>query len=305
MGSYFLKRLARAVITLLVLSMIVFAAVRVTGDPTQHFAPEDATPKQLARVRHDLGLDKPVYVQYGMYLRDAVKGDFGTSLRYRKPALGLVLQRLPATIQLAFAAFLLSGLFGVLFGVLAALRHGTWLDGTIRLFAVLGQSAPPFWVGIIAILIFGVDLHWLPTNGRMGPSYLIMPAVTLALFSLASILRLTRSAMLETLGGDYVRFLRAKGLSERLIVWKHALRNAFVPVAAVLGIQLAHLIGGAVIVEVVFNWPGVGRLMIEALTNSDFPLIQAGVLVIATCVILINLAVDMSFGLIDRRIKYS
>lgn len=304
MTSYFLKRLARALATLTIISMIVFVAVRATGDPTQHFAPEDATPAQLAEVRKDLGLDRPLYVQYGLYVSDLLHGDFGNSLRYRRPAIQLVLERLPATLSLTAAAFLMSAALGVLFGVAAALKQGSWIDGAIRLFAVLGQSAPSFWVGIISILTFSVTLHWLPTSGRMGLQYLVLPATTLALFSFASILRLTRSAMLDTLNGDYVRFLRAKGLAEPLIIWKHALRNALVRVVAVLGIQLGHLIGGAVIIEVVFNWPGVGRLMIEALTNSDFPLIQAGVLVIACFVILINLAVDMSFGLIDRRIKY-
>jgi peptide/nickel transport system permease protein len=304
MGSYFFKRMRRAVFTIIGISIIVFIAVRATGDPVAHLAAEDASDAEIAQLRAELGLDKPLYVQYALYVRDALTGDFGESLRYRKPAFAMVLQRLPATVQLALTAFIVSTILGVLMGVLGALKRGTWIDDSIRLIAVLGQSAPSFWIGTLAILIFGVHLHWLPTGGQLGPEYLILPAATLALFSLASVVRLTRSAMLETASAEYIKFLRSKGLPEPLIVWKHALRNALVPVVAVLGIQLGHLVGGAVIIEVVFNWPGVGRLMVEALLNSDFPLIQAGVMLIATSIVLVNLAVDMSFGLIDPRIRY-
>jgi peptide/nickel transport system permease protein len=304
MWSYFFKRLRRAVITILAISIIVFCAARATGDPVMHFAPEDASDAEIAAIRADMGLDKPLWQQYLVYVRDAASGDFGQSLRYREPAFSIVLSRLPATVQLSLSAFLLSTVLGILLGVVAALRRGTWADGAIRMLAVLGQSAPSFFVGVLAILIFGIHLQWLPTSGRMGPEYLIMPAFTLALFSLASVLRLTRSAMLETASAEYVKFLRSKGLPERKIVWKHALRNALVPVMAVLGLQLSHLVGGAVIIEIVFNWPGVGRLLIEALLNSDFPLIQAGVTMIAVSVVLTNLLVDLSFGLIDPRIRY-
>lgn len=304
MWSYFLKRLRRALITILAVSIIVFLAARATGDPVMHFAPEDASDQEIAMLRHEMGLDKPLWEQYLIYVRDAGTGDFGESLRYREPAFNMVLQRLPATVQLSLTAFIMSTVLGVFLGVVAALKRGTKLDHGIRMLAVLGQSAPSFFVGVLAILIFGVHLQWLPTSGRMGPEYLILPACTLALFSLASVMRLTRSAMLETSSAEYIKFLRSKGLSERQIVWKHALRNALVPVIAVLGIQLGHLVGGAVIIEIVFNWPGVGRLLIEALLNSDFPLIQAGVTLVAVCVILTNLLVDLSFGLIDPRIRY-
>ncbi|MGH7210549.1 MAG: ABC transporter permease, partial [Acetobacteraceae bacterium] len=280
MGSYFFKRIRRALLTIIGVSMIVFIAVRATGDPVMHLVAEDASAAEIARVRAELGLDKPLYVQYGLYVRQAVTGDFGESLLYQRPAFELVLQRLPATLQLAFTAFFFSTILGVPMGVLSALKRGTRVDFTIRLIAVLGQSAPSFWIGTLAILLFGVHLHWLPTSGRLGPEYLILPAATLALFSLASIVRLTRSAMLETSSADYIKFLRSKGLPEHLIVWKHALRNALVPVAASLGIQLGHLVGGAIIIEVVFNFPGVGRLMVEALLNNDFAVVQAGVLLL-------------------------
>jgi peptide/nickel transport system permease protein len=296
MWSYFLKRLRRSLITLIAISMLIFAVARIAGDPVSQFAPEDATA--------EMGLDKPLYTQYAIYVGQALKGDFGTSLRYGRPAFEMVLDRLPATVQLSLTAFIISTFFGVLMGVIAALRRGTMTDATLRLVAVLGQSAPSFWIGILAILIFGVHLQWLPTSGRMGPEYLILPSLTLALFSLASVMRLTRSAMLETSTGEYVKFLRAKGLPEHLVIWKHALRNALVPVFAVLGIQLGHLVGGAVIIELVFNWPGVGRLMIEALLNSDLPLIQAGVMLIAASVVFVNLLVDLTYSLIDPRIRY-
>jgi len=303
MGRYILKRLWRALITLIVISMLIFVIARVTGDPISYLAPEDATEQELAEVRARLGLDKPIYVQYARYVGDALQGDFGNSLRYNRPAFEMVLQRLPATIQLSLVAFLVSTVLGIMMGVLAALRRDTWIDGALRLLAVLGQSAPSFWIGILAIMIFGVHLQWLPTSGRMGPEYLILPALTLALFSMASVMRLTRSAMLETQTQEYVKFLRAKGVPESQIIFKHMLRNALVPVLAVLGIQLSHLVGGTVIIEIVFNWPGVGRLMVEALLNSDLPLIQAGVILIATSVVLVNLLVDLSYGLVDPRIR--
>jgi peptide/nickel transport system permease protein len=304
MWSYFLKRLRRSLITLIAISMLIFAVARIAGDPVSQFAPEDATDEEIAQITAEMGLDKPLYTQYAIYVGQALKGDFGTSLRYGRPAFEMVLDRLPATVQLSLTAFIISTFFGVLMGVIAALRRGTMTDATLRLVAVLGQSAPSFWIGILAILIFGVHLQWLPTSGRMGPEYLILPSLTLALFSLASVMRLTRSAMLETSTGEYVKFLRAKGLPEHLVIWKHALRNALVPVFAVLGIQLGHLVGGAVIIELVFNWPGVGRLMIEALLNSDLPLIQAGVMLIAASVVFVNLLVDLTYSLIDPRIRY-
>ncbi|OJY63585.1 MAG: ABC transporter permease [Sphingobium sp. 66-54] len=303
MGRYILKRLWRALITLIVISMLIFVIARVTGDPIAYLAPEDASEQELAQVRARLGLDKPIYVQYAFYVGDALRGDFGNSLRYNRPAFEMVLQRLPATIQLSLIAFIVSTILGIMMGVLAALRRDTWIDGALRLLAVLGQSAPSFWIGILAIMIFGVHLQWLPTSGRMGPEYLILPSLTLALFSMASVMRLTRSAMLETQTQEYVKFLRAKGVPESQIIFKHMLRNALVPVLAVLGIQLSHLVGGTVIIEIVFNWPGVGRLMVEALLNSDLPLIQAGVMLIAISVVLVNLLVDLSYGLVDPRIR--
>jgi peptide/nickel transport system permease protein len=303
--SFWVKRVLRGVVTMLAVSLIVFAAARATGDPAAMLAPEDAPDAEIAAIRAHLNLDKPIMVQYVIYLDHAVKGDFGQSIRYREPALGVVLGRFPATLRLAIPAFLIAAVFGITLGVVAARRHGTGTDAAIRLLAVLGQSAPSFLIGIFAIMLAGIQLQWLPTSGAFTPAHLILPAFTLALFSLASIVRLTRSSMLETLSSEYVKFLRAKGLSNAVIVWKHALRNALIPVVAVLGIQLGHLVGGAVIIELVFNWPGVGRLIVTALENRDFPVIQAAVMLISLGVVVINLLVDLLYSVIDPRVRLS
>lgn len=304
MKAFLLRRLGRMAITLIVISLIVFVAVRLSGDPTLTLASENPTPQELAEIRARLGLDKPIPVQYVLFLADAVRGEFGISLRYGEPALDIVLGRLPATVELGLVAFLVSTVLGVFLGVLAALRPGSVFDVVSRSTAIVGQSAPGFWVGMMLILIFSVHLDWLPSNGRGGISHLIMPVIALSTFSIASIMRLTRSSMIETLGSDYVRFLRSKGLPEWMIIWKHAFRNASIPVLAVLGLQLGQVVGGAIIVETVFNWPGVGRLMVEALTARDYAVIQAGSMVIAIFMVTLNFLVDLSFGLVDPRIRY-
>ena len=304
MKAFLLRRLGRMIITLIVITLIVFVAVRLSGDPTLTLASENPTPEEIAAIRARLGLDKPIPVQYVLFLADAVRGEFGTSLRYGEPALDIVFGRLPATVELGLVAFLVSTVLGVFFGVLAALRPNSVFDVVSRSTAIVGQSAPGFWIGMMLILIFSVHLGWLPSNGRGGISHLIMPVIALSTFSIASIMRLTRSSMIETLGSDYVRFLRSKGLPEWLIIWKHAFRNASVPVLAVLGLQLGQVVGGAIIVETVFNWPGVGRLMVEALTARDYAVIQAGSMVIAIFMVTLNFLVDLSFGLVDPRIRY-
>jgi peptide/nickel transport system permease protein len=301
---YFLRRLGRALITIVGISMIVFVIARLSGDPALQLAPEDATPAELAQIRKDLGLDKPIWMQYAIFLERVAHGELGNSIRYQQPALPLVLDVLPATLQLGLSAFVLSTVIGVLLGVLTALKRDTWLDSGVRGIAVIGQAAPSFWLGMMLILLFSVQLHWLPSSGRTSLAHMILPTVALALNSVAVVLRLTRAAMLETLSADYIRFLRSKGMSKSLIVWKHALRNASIPVLAVLGLQLSHLIGGAVIVETVFNWPGVGRLMIEALNTRDFAVIQAGALLVSFFTVGANLIVDLLFGVVDPRIRY-
>ncbi len=304
MGRYFFSRLRLAVITILGVSLIVFVTSRMSGDVTLLLLPQDASQSEIAAMQHQLGLDAPYYVQYYKFLANVAHGDFGDSLRYREPALSLIMSRLPATLELAFSAFILSTVVGLLLGILSARMRSSWLDYFSRIFSITAQSMPSFWVGIMLILLFAVELHWLPTSGAQGIQYLILPVVTLALVPIASTLRITRSAMLETLDADYVKFLRVKGLHERFIVWKHALRNALVPVIAISGLTLGFLIGGTVIVESVFAWPGLGNLMVELIFTRDYPVIQAGVSVTSIFLILLNLLVDLLFGVIDPRVRF-
>jgi ABC-type dipeptide/oligopeptide/nickel transport system permease component len=304
MLRYFLSRLRLAVITVLGVSMIVFVTSRMSGDVTLLLLPQDATQQELDAMRHELGLDASYPVQYYRFLVNVAHGNFGQSLRYHESAFGLIMSRLPATLELAFSAFVLSTVLGLLFGIVSARNRSSWFDYGSRIFSITAQSMPSFWVGLMLILVFAVELRWLPTSGDLSPVYLVLPVVTLALVPIASTLRITRSAMLETLDADYVKFLRVKGLRENLIVWKHAFRNALVPVIAISGLTLGFLIGGTVIIESVFAWPGLGNLMVEAIFTRDYPVIQAGVLVISVFLIMLNLIVDLLFGVIDPRVRY-
>jgi ABC-type dipeptide/oligopeptide/nickel transport system permease component len=304
MFRYFLGRLRLAVITILGVSLIVFVTSRMSGDVTLLLLPQDASQAEIAAMQHQLGLDAPYYVQYYKFLVNVAHGDFGESLRYREPALALIMSRLPATLELAFSAFILSTIVGLLLGIVSARMRSSWFDYGARIFSIVAQSMPSFWVGIMLILVFAVELRWLPTSGAQGVEYLVLPVITLALVPIASTLRITRSAMLETLDADYVKFLRVKGLAERYIVWKHAFRNALVPVIAISGLTLGFLIGGTVIVESVFAWPGLGNLMVESIFTRDYPVIQAGVAVTSVFLIFLNLAVDLLFGVIDPRVRF-
>jgi peptide/nickel transport system permease protein len=267
--------------------------------------PEDATKEEVAGLRAKLGLDKPLPLQYYYFAKNALKGDFGKSYRYtNRQAMEIILERLPATVQLAFMAFSMSIIGGLLLGVLSATRRDTFLDTLAKVFAILGQAMPGFWLGIMMILIFAVVLGWLPTSGRGGISHMIMPATTIAWFSVASILRLTRSAMLDVLDSEFIKMARLKGNPEWLVIWKHALRNALIPVVAMSGLQLAHLLGGVVIAETIFGWPGLGSLILEGVYSRDYALVQAGVFIMSVIFITINLLVDLVFGVIDPRIRY-
>jgi peptide/nickel transport system permease protein len=253
--------------------------------------------------RH-LGLREPLHVQYGIFLRSVFRGDFGHSFQYRTPALTVVLERLPATIQLTLCAMALTVVFGVAIGILAAVRRGSRYDYAGTVLAVLGQSLPSFWLGIMLILFFGVTLRWLPTSGYRDWTYLVLPSVTLAAYPTALVARLTRSSMLEILGRDYVRTGRAKGLAERAVILRHALRNATIPVLTVIGVQIGALLSGAVITESVFAWPGMGKLVVDAIYFRDFPVVQTVLILSATIFVLINLLVDVAYTLIDPRIRY-
>jgi peptide/nickel transport system permease protein len=298
------KRLLLAVVTLIGVSLIVFVAARLTGDPALLMAPSNASDEQIQTIRAQLGLDKPIPVQYAIFIRDAFHGDFGTSIRYSRPAMTLALKKFPATLELAGWAFLVGLVFGIPLGILSATKPGSIRERLGSNFAILGLSIPGFWLAVILMIVFAVHLHWVPTTGRAHPSSRVLPVIAVGWMALAQIMRITRSAMLEVLGSDYIKMARMKGLRERLVIWKHALRNAFIPVLSMAGFLFAMLVGGGALVESVFNWPGLGNLLISGVFARDFPLVQAGVLLVATTVILLNLVVDVLYGVIDPRIRY-
>ena len=304
MAKYLLKRLLAGVFCLLGVTVIVFIAVRFAGDPADVLLSEEATSEDVARLRAELGLDRPVHVQYGLFLSRAATGDFGWSTRFNRPAMELVKGRLAASFELAALAFVISTVIGVVAGVLSAKWRDTALDGIVKGFSLLGQSIPSFWLGLTLILLFSVWLNLLPTSGRGGLSSMILPALTLGAYSTAAVCRLTRSAMISVLDSDFIRIARLKGCGERSVVWKHALKNAAIPVVTMIGMQLAHLIGHGVIVETVFAWPGIGKLIMDAVFARDYSVVVAGVTVLSTLYILINMMVDVVYGTLDPRIQY-
>ncbi|MGH7320385.1 MAG: nickel ABC transporter permease [Candidatus Rokuibacteriota bacterium] len=303
MNTYVLRRLAQSVIVLLGISVVVFIILHLTGDPTLLMLSPEASAEEIARFRRAMGFDDPLLVQYWRFLRGVLQGDFGNSLRHDEPALALVWDRMPATIELTAVALGVALLLAIPAGIVSAVFRNTVLDYVSTVVALIGQAMPTFWLGIMLILIFSVSLRLLPSSGRGDFTNLILPAVTLGLFTTARIMRLTRSGMLEVLGQDYVRTARAKGVGERGVVWKHALKNAGIPVVTIIGLELGTLLGGAVITETIFAWPGVGRLSVQAIYNRDYPLVQAAVFVLASIFVLVNLVVDLKYTYLDPRIR--
>jgi peptide/nickel transport system permease protein len=299
---FILRRLIQTAFTAVLVSLIVFTLARLTGDPTLTLLPAEATEQDRNFFRDQYGLDRPLPVQYLTYAGNVLRGDLGVSFRYREPALGIVLDRLGATLQLAVASMILATLFALPLGILSAIRHGTWIDAAVRAFAALGQSTPSFWLGLVLVLVFAVELGWLPTSGRGGLQHLILPALTLSFFTAGAVARLTRANMLESMRSDFVRFERLAGLPERAIVLRHALRNAAIPVVTFMALQFGVLLSGAVVTETVFAWPGIGLLVVDAISARDYPVIQATVLVTAFLILLLNLAVDLLYGWLDPRI---
>ncbi len=301
-GRFLVARGVRAALTIWIVVSGVFIILRLSGDPVTLLLSENATPDQIEALRTRLGLDAPIFVQYVRYWASLFQGDFGDSLRQRQPALSLVFERMPATLQLAAAAFGLAVVVGLSLGTFAAILRGTiWDRLAMSLISVL-QSGPAFFVGIVLILIFSVRFGWLPSSGRGDAKSLILPAVTLSGFTMASLARLARSALLDVLRLDYIRTARAKGLGERAILLRHAFRNAALPLITVMGLELGGLVTGAVITETVFAWPGVGRLAVGAVSTRDYPVVQAAVLFIAAIFVLVNFLVDCSYALIDPRV---
>jgi len=301
--TYLLRRLAQSLIVLLGISVVVFVILHLTGDPTLLLLPPDASAEEIAKFRRAMGFDDPLYLQYWRFLRGALRGDFGNSLRHDEPALALVWQRMPATLELTAVALGVALVLAIPAGIVSAVFRNTALDYVSTVLALVGQAMPTFWLGIMLILVFSVGLHLLPSSGRGGAANLVLPAVTLGLFTTARIMRLTRSGMLEVLGQDYVRTARAKGVGERRVVWKHALKNAGIPIVTIVGLELGTLLGGAVITETIFAWPGVGRLSVQAIYNRDYPLVQASVFVLASIFVLVNLVVDVLYTYLDPRIR--
>jgi len=309
--AYIIRRVLQSLIVLKAVLLIVFLMLQITGDPAAVLMPLDSTKEDLARFRADMGFDQPLYVQYYNFLfghgrsRGVLRGDFGFSFRHQVPAMGLVWAHFPATVHLALAALLIALLLAIPAGILSATFRNTWVDHWSSVGSMFGQSMPEFWLGLMLVIVFAVKLPWLPTSGYEGPSYIVLPALTAGLYATARIMRVMRSQMLEVLGQDYVRTARAKGLAESAVLVRHALKNAAIPVVTIVGIELGFLLGGTVVVEAVFAWPGVGFLVVDAINNQDYPIVQAAVALLAFMFVGVNLAVDLLYAWLDPRISYS
>jgi peptide/nickel transport system permease protein len=303
--SYLVQRLAWAAAVLIAISLSVFLVVHLSGDPTALYLGPEGTKADYDIMRAALGFDRPLPEQYGHFLTRAVQGDFGRSLRHRQPTLPLVLERFPATAKLALAAIVLAVILALPLGIMAAVRRGSALDSGAMALALAGQCMPTFWLGILLILAFAVNLRWVPVYGGEGVLTLVLPAVTLGTWAMARTARITRSSMLEVLNQDFLRTARAKGIGERAVILRHALRNGAIPIVTAIGLELGNLLGGAVITEAVFAYPGVGRLAVEAVVNKDVPLIQAVVFTVAAVLLLLNIFIDLVYTALDPRVRLS
>lgn len=305
MTQYIIRRLLQSVLVVVGVSFLVFVIMFQTGDPVILMASPDATREEVEELRRALGFDRPWYVQYGDFIWNAVRGDFGTSLRHGQPVFSLIWERIPATLELALAAFAFSVCLSIPIGIISAtMRNSIW-DNAVMAFALFGQALPVFFLGIMLIWIFAGIFHIFPSGGRGDLSHLILPAITLGTFSLARNSRLVRSSLLEVLSQDYVKTARSKGLAERVVILRHALRNALIPVVTVLGLEFGVLLGGAVITETVFAWPGIGLALSQAITQRDTVLLQGGILLIAVIFVLINFLVDVLYAYFNPKIKLS
>jgi len=317
MTAYIIRRLMLGVIILLLVTMLVFLAMRLLpGDPLIIFISQSQveiySPEQLAELHHEYGLDRSLPMQYISWIGNILRGDMGKSINLGQDVGYLISNKLPITIYFGVMSFIVSAFFGIIFGIICALRRGKWIDSVVTVLANIGITLPAFWVGILLMYLFSLMLHWLPTSGYVAPTEslgqslraAIMPVICLSLFSVASLTRQTRSAMLEVVSQDYIRTAWSKGLRERVIIYRHTIKNAMIPVITILGLQVGLVFGGSVLIETVFNIPGMGRLMAESLFSHDYQIVQAGTLVIAVVVVLSNLIVDISYGWFDPRIRY-
>jgi peptide/nickel transport system permease protein len=325
MTTYLIRRLLQTVVVIFGVTLLTFLVLQLAGDPTYLYVSERATAEEVAATRAKLGFDRPLYEQYGNYVMGLARLDLGNSLRSRTPAFQLVLERIPATLELTIFAIMLATLLAIPIGILSATKRGTPLDGGIMLFAMFGQSMPSFWLGIMLILIVGLWLRWLPISGHVpliqpllqgdfqtaltnfpgALRHLILPGVTLAVFSLARNARLVRSSMLEVLSQDYVITAKAKGLAWHTVVMRHAFRNSLIPFVTIIGLEFGFLLSGVVVIETVFSWPGVGRLVFNAINQRDIPVVQAAVVVFSLLFVMLNLIVDVIYTQLDPRIRLS
>lgn len=302
-GRAVLSRIVSSLVVLFLVATVAFLLVRISGDPLALLLPPDATKEQAAQLASQLGLDQPLAVQYLHYLGGLVRGDLGMSIYFDQPVLSLIGERLPATVLLAFTAFVLSLVISLPAGIVAGIRRGKITDTVISGVILIGQSTPAFWVGIVFILIFAVRLRLLPAAGYGSVANLVLPAITLSIYSIAVVARVLRTSLTDELSSDYIRTAVAKGLRPREVVIGHGLRNASLPVITVIGLELGSLLGGAILTEQVFSWPGIGRLTVEAISNRDFPLVQGAVLFFAGVFVLVNLLVDLSYAVLDPRVR--
>ena len=304
MQRYILSRFIQALVTIFFVSVVVFCLVRLTGNPLHVMLPPEATQEDYDVMSVKLGLDKPLPVQFWIFFSNAIRGDLGESLRFKRPASKVVSERLPATLQLGVLSFLIAIAIAVPIGVYSARHRGTPLDTLTRGFAIVGQSLPTFWTGILLILVFAVWLHLLPTSGKGGVQHFVLPSVTMGYYAAAGIMRITRSATLEVLDSEYIKLARAKGLRESVVVWKHAFKNASLPVLTFSTIIFVRILAGFVVTETVFAWPGVGRLVVESVNYRDFPVVQTVVLLMSAMFIAANLITDILYAYVNPKIRY-
>jgi peptide/nickel transport system permease protein len=304
LALYMSRRLAASAVTLLGVAFIVVALGRLLpGDPARVIAGLQASEREVERIRDQLGLDQSLFTQFGVFLGQLVQGDMGTSARTGAPVASEILARLPFTVELAVLGTTLGAVLGILLGVTAANHRGRWPDHILSSLAVMGVSTPVYWLGLLLIIVFSVNLQWLPAAGAENLSSLILPTFTLGVFSVALVSRMTRANMLEVLGQDYVRAAEAKGVGDRVVVYKHALRNAFIPVLTVIGLQFGNLLGGAVLTESVFGWPGIGRLLVDSIFSRDLPMVQGIVFTYAVMFIIVNIITDLLYTVVDPRVR--
>ncbi|MGG1659831.1 nickel ABC transporter permease [Brevibacillus sp. NRS-1366] len=304
MTAFLIRRLLHSIFVVLAITLVIFVLVRLTGDPVSiMFQAGEPTKEAIAELRKNLGLDEPVYVQFVLYVKDMFTGNLGTSFRTGETVIGMMQEKMGATLLLAFGGMFVALLIAFPVGIISAVRRGSAADFFGRIFSLLGISFPNFWLGIMLIIIFAVKLRWFPASGYQGLEYLVLPSVALGLILSGILARLVRSSMLEVLNQQYINTARSKGIKEWIVIIKHGLRNALIPTVTFIGLQFGTLLGGTVIIEQVFSWPGIGRMLIDAISQRDFPVIQGSVIILSFLMIFVNLLVDISYGFIDPRIR--